>query len=50
MAGTSKASGHVVAVLDVLHECRPPFNPDGVTRDLAAVLKTYGVTAITADR
>jgi hypothetical protein len=42
--------GQVVAVLDVLRECRPPFSPDAVTSDFATVLRAYGITAVTSDR
>jgi len=29
---------------------RPPFNPDDVVREFSALLKTYGVSAVTGDR
>ena len=47
--GIAHAEGERV-VLDVLREVRPPFSPDMVCRDFAAVLRMYGVTEITSDR
>src|SRR5207249_6013644 len=38
------------AVLDALRERRPPFSPEDVVAEFAAVLKTYGVTTVTGDR
>ncbi len=38
------------AVLDVVREAPAPFNPESVTRDYAALLKSYGVTQVTGDR
>ncbi len=37
-------------VLDTLRETRPPFSPEAVVADYAAVLKAYGVTRVTGDR
>jgi hypothetical protein len=37
------------AVLDCVREARPPFSPDGVVQEYAALLKTYGITRITGD-
>jgi hypothetical protein len=39
-----------VAVLDAIREIRPPFDPDSVTRDFAALLKTYGLSKVVGDR
>ena len=38
------------AVLDAVREVRPPFSPDDVVQDFAALLNTYGVTMVTGDR
>jgi len=38
------------AVLDVVRVRRPPFSPESVTEDFAAVLKSYGVHKVTGDR
>jgi hypothetical protein len=37
-------------VLDCVREARPPFSPEGVTRDFAAVLKSYRINRVTGDR
>ena len=39
-----------VAVLDCLREIRPPFSPDDATAELAATLKSYGLSTVTGDR
>jgi len=33
-----------------VREVRPPFSPDAVTRDFAALLKAYSVRTVTGDR
>ncbi len=38
------------AILDAVRVSRPPFSPESVTEDFAAVLKTYGVHKVTGDR
>jgi hypothetical protein len=38
------------AVLDCVRETRPPFSPDSVTTDYAAVLKSYHVNTVTGDK
>ncbi len=38
-----------VAVVDLLAETKPPFNPETVTKDYAAICKRYGITAVTGD-
>ncbi len=38
------------AVLDVVRERRPPFSPDEVVGEFAALLKTYGVHTVSGDR
>jgi hypothetical protein len=47
------AIGHVepdgTAVLDCIRETKPPFSPDGVVEDYAALLKTYRVTRVVGD-
>lgn len=42
--------GKPVAVLDVLRETRPPFDPDAVAADYAAVCQLYRVTSARGDR
>jgi hypothetical protein len=39
-----------VAVLDCLREVKPPFSPDSVVRDFAAVLRSYRLGTVTGDR
>jgi hypothetical protein len=41
--------GRDIAVLDVVFEARPPFDPDVVVERLAAILRMWGVHAVTAD-
>jgi hypothetical protein len=56
--GTGKDSftaaiGHTegdTAVLDVVYERRPPFNPDDVAKEVSGLFKEYGISAVTADR
>jgi hypothetical protein len=38
------------ATLDALREVRPPFSPEGVVRDFAALCQTYRITRISGDR
>jgi hypothetical protein len=37
-------------VLDCLRIVQPPFSPDGVVREFAAVCKSYGLASVTGDR
>jgi hypothetical protein len=39
-----------ITVVDAIREVRPPFNPDDVTRDFAALLHTYRIATVTGDR
>jgi hypothetical protein len=39
-----------VVVIDAVREMRPPFSPEGVVNDFAALLKSYRVTSVTGDR
>jgi len=41
-------SGRVI--LDVLRERVPPFQPEGVISEFSDVLKSYGISTVTADR
>ena len=50
VAHAEERNGAQVAVLDYLAERRPPFSPDAVVAEYAAVLKAYGVTAVQADK
>ncbi|MER8564269.1 hypothetical protein NKH85_04905 [Mesorhizobium sp. M0924] len=38
------------AVLDATRERKPPFSPEGVVSDFAALLKSYGISSVTGDR
>ena len=38
------------AILDAIREVRPPFSPETVTQDFAALLKSYRVQRVTGDR
>jgi hypothetical protein len=37
-------------MLDCIREVRPPFSPESVVEEFAAVLKSYGVSSVTGDR
>ncbi len=37
-------------VLDAVREAKPPFSPESVVRDFAALLKHYGLMSVTGDR
>jgi hypothetical protein len=39
-----------VAVLDAIRERRPPFSPEDVVSEFAALLKTYKITTVQGDR
>ncbi|MGH7266385.1 MAG: hypothetical protein ACREMB_16295 [Candidatus Rokuibacteriota bacterium] len=39
-----------ILVLDVVREARPPFSPDAVVKDFAAVLDSYHCTTVEGDR
>ena len=39
-----------VVVIDAVRERRPPFSPDGVVAEFAALLKSYRVTTVHGDR
>jgi hypothetical protein len=47
------AVGHMeadgTAVLDCIREVKPPFSPDDVVREYAALLKSYGVSRVMGD-
>jgi hypothetical protein len=43
------ASRDGVAVLDALREVKPPFSPEAITADFAALLKSYGISTVTGD-
>jgi hypothetical protein len=38
-----------VAVLDCVREVRPPFSPDAVVEEFAALLKSYGISRVMGD-
>ena len=39
-----------LAVLDVVREVKPPFSPEGVVDDFAAILKAYNIAVVVGDR
>ncbi len=39
-----------VVVIDVIREIKPPFSPEGVVAQFAALLKSYRVSKVTRDR
>jgi hypothetical protein len=44
------AAGTKRAVVDLIREARPPFSPDAVVAEFAALLKAYGISAVWGDR
>ncbi|MCH7699340.1 MAG: hypothetical protein IH865_10435, partial [Chloroflexi bacterium] len=50
IAHQEKHEGTAVSVLDAVREVRPPFSPEQVCRDFAALLRAYRVSTATADR
>ncbi len=38
-----------LAVLDAVREVKPPFSPDAVVEEFAALLKSYGISRVTGD-
>lgn len=45
-----RPDGQSVHVLDAIREVRPPFSPDAVCQEFAAVIKAYGCYRATSDR
>ncbi len=43
-------TGDGVGVLDVVREARPPFSPEDVVAEFAAMLRTYGIAKVIGDR
>ena len=39
-----------VMIVDALREAKPPFSPEAVTAEFAALLKSYGITSVVGDR
>jgi hypothetical protein len=39
-----------VEVLDAIREVRPPFNPENVAKEFAALLQAYCLRSVTGDR
>ena len=50
VAHEERRAGQKLIVLDAVREVRPPFSPQQVCHDFAAVLQSYGATWATADR
>jgi hypothetical protein len=48
--GEGDARGSRRWVSDVIREVRPPFSPDAVVAEFAALLKAYGITIVWGDR
>jgi hypothetical protein len=42
--------GRLIAVVDAIREAHPPFDPEEVTADCAALLEAYGLRTIHGDR
>lgn len=42
--------GHKVGVLDAVREARPPFSPETVVAEFAALLRAYGIARVVGDR
>jgi hypothetical protein len=38
-----------LAILDAVREVKPPFSPDAVVEEFAALLKSYGISRVTGD-
>jgi len=47
---TETRDGSPVAILDALREVRPPFSPEAVVEEYAALLGTYGISEVVGDR
>jgi hypothetical protein len=47
-AGTHTEAGRII--LDCIRERKPPFDPDSVVKEYAALLKSYGIRTIQSDR
>jgi hypothetical protein len=47
---TATAQTDGVAVLDAVREVRPPFSPESVVTEFAALLRAYRVTSVMGDR
>jgi hypothetical protein len=45
-----ESDGRFIAVVDLVREVRPPFNPEDVTRDFAAIVRTFDIAAVRGDR
>jgi hypothetical protein len=50
IAHEERRNGATIGVLDYLAERRPPFSPESVVAEYAAVLKSYRVTTVEADK
>jgi hypothetical protein len=47
---TESAEPRTMSILDVVREIRPPFSPEQVCAEFAAMLRSYGLGEATADR
>jgi hypothetical protein len=45
-----ESAGRFIAVVDLVQEVRPPFNPEDVTRDFAALVRAFGLAMVHGDR
>jgi hypothetical protein len=50
IAHCEERDGRVVVVLDAVREVRPPFSPEAVVAEFAALAKSYRVPWVTGDR
>ena len=48
LAISHKSKGQII--IDAIREARPPFSPDAVVDDFAALLKSYRVSRVTGDQ
>ena len=50
IAHSELREAHLIAVLDAVREVRPPFSPEAVVVEFAALLRAYRVASVTGDR
>ena len=49
VAHVEERQGRRIAVLDAIREARPPFSPEAVVSEFAALLRRYGVSDVSGD-
>jgi hypothetical protein len=50
IAHVEKRDGVVVCVIDAIRERKPPFSPDSVCEEFAALIKNYGIARAISDK